>query len=128
MHRVRAFPREVESFIAYCIDSVEQVEILLLLCKDPARRWTIDELSDHLRSSPRSVGLRLSSLVSHGLVARDGMSFHYAASPADDVLVKKLKTVYEERRTTVIDYIFTDRVDPMRSFADAFRIGEDGDG
>lgn len=100
---------------------------MLLLGRTPERAWTIEELSDHLRSSARSVGLRLGSLVGHGLVAREGMSFRYAASPADDSLVKQLGAVYEERRSSVIDQIFTDR-DPMRSFADAFRIREKGDG
>ena len=118
----RAFPSDVESFIAYCIDSVEQVDVLLLLASQPGMEWTIDDLSRDLRSSRRSVALRLSSLVGHGLVARDGMSFRYAASPEDDALVKRLANVYEERRTAVIERIFKERPDPMRSFADAFRI------
>lgn len=127
MPEARSFPSDVESFISYCIDSVEQIEILLLLSATSDKTWTIEELSDHLRSSPQSVGLRLSSLVAHKLVARDGMSFRYAPSPADDELVKRLASVYQERRTSVIDYIFSKRSDPMRSFADAFRIGKQHD-
>src|SRR5579884_1936787 len=118
----RAFPSDVESFIAYCIDSVEQVDVLLLLASRPGEPRTIDDLSRDLRSSRRSVALRLSSLVAHGLVARDGMSFRYAASAEDDALVKRLANVYEQRRSAVIERIFKERPDPMRSFADAFRL------
>ncbi|HEY1729873.1 MAG TPA: helix-turn-helix domain-containing protein [Candidatus Baltobacteraceae bacterium] len=124
MPESQAFPSEIESFIAYCIDSVEQVEVLLLLAH-AERSWTIAELSEHLRSSRRSVGLRLVSLVAHGLVARDGVSFRYAASSDDDALVKRLGTVYEERRSAVIDRIFSAKRDPLQHFADAFRLRED---
>jgi len=120
----QAFPSEVESFIAYCIDSVEQVEVLLLLAHSE-RSWTIAELSEHLRSSRRSVGLRLASLVAHGLVARDGVSFRYAANSDDDALVKRLGAVYEERRSAVIDRIFSSKRDPLQYFANAFRLRED---
>jgi len=124
MPESHAFPSDVESFIAYCIDSVEQVEILLLLSSAPEKHWTLDAISQHLRSSRRSVTLRVNSLIAHGLVAQDDASFHYAASSDDDVLVKRLAAVYEERRTAVIDRIFAEQHDPMRSFADAFRFKE----
>ncbi|MGH7662645.1 MAG: hypothetical protein ACRENA_17220 [Vulcanimicrobiaceae bacterium] len=113
----------MESFIAYCIDSVEQVEVLLLLSATRDRSWTMDDISAHLRSSVRSVGLRLGSLVAHGLIKRDGMAFRYDASHADDRLVQRLAEVYQERRPAVIDRIFSLR-DPMRTFADAFRLKE----
>jgi len=119
----RAFPSDVETFIAYCIDSVEQVEVLLLLSSTRERGWTMNEISAHLRSSVRSVGLRLGSLVAHGLVRRDGMTFQYAASESDDRLVQRLAQVYAERKSAVIDRIFN-LGDPMRSFANAFRLRE----
>ena len=125
MPESQAFPSDVESFIAYCINSVEQVEILLLLRAHAERRWTIAELSEHLRSSKRSVGLRVTSLVAHGLVARDGTSFRYSANAEDDALVQRLGAVYEERRTAVIDRIFSEGRDPLQRFADAFRFRED---
>ncbi|MGH7716128.1 MAG: hypothetical protein ACREML_09060 [Vulcanimicrobiaceae bacterium] len=123
----RPFPREVECFISSCIDSVEQVEILLLLSSEPERRWTLDEIRQQLRSSRRSVALRLSSLIDHELVARDDCNFHYAASSADDALVKRLAAIYGERRTAVINRIFTEPRDAMRTFADAFLLKDSDD-
>lgn len=123
----RPFPREVERFISSCIDSVEQVEILLLLSSEPERQWTLDEIRQQLRSSRRSVALRLSSLVDHHLVARHNGDFQYAASPDDDALVKRLAAVYGERRTAVINRIFTEPRDAMRTFADAFRLKDTDD-
>jgi hypothetical protein len=124
----KPLPSDVESFISYCIDSVEQVEVLLLLSATRDRQWTIDELSTHLRSSSHAVSLRLASLVAHRLVARVGVSFAYAASPGDDALVQRLAALYAERRTAVIERIFIEPKDPMRSFADAFRLRDEHEG
>jgi len=125
MNAQRGLPSDVDSFISACIDSVEQVEILLLLSATHERAWTIDELSEHLRSSTRSVGLRLASLEWHQLVRRDGSAFRYAASPSDDARVRRLAQLYDERRSAVIDRIFTVPRDPMQFFADAFRLKEE---
>jgi predicted transcriptional regulator len=121
----RPFPSDVESFIAACFDSVEQVEILLLLSAERARSWTADEISEKLRSSHNSVNIRLTMLVAHGLVSRNGETFRYAANPYADALVQRLAETYSERRAAVIERIFSRHKDPMQSFADAFKLRED---
>lgn len=127
MPRQQPFPSDLESFIARCIDSVEQVEILLLVREQPERRWTIDEISRHLRSTPHSVALRLAQLQDRGLVSRSGDdSFSYSARSHVDALVERLADAYRERRTSVIERIFSQR-DAIQSFADAFRLRPDPD-
>jgi hypothetical protein len=120
-------PDDVDALIAACIESVEQVEILLLLRGTRRRTWGIDELSRQLRRTPHSVRLRLRSLIAHGLVALEDGRARYAAASSIDRAVRMLATMYRQRRTALIDRIFTERPDPMRSFADAFRLRDDAD-
>lgn len=120
MAHSQGLPDDVEALITACIESVEQIEILLLLRGGPHRPWSVDELSRQLRSSPHSVSLRVRPLVEHGLATMTGKLVRYAASPRDDGAVAALAGIYRLRRTAIIDRIFADRPDPMQSFADAF--------
>ncbi len=121
------FPSDVESFIASCIDSVEQIEILLLMRAHASRRWSAEEISRDLRSSSHSIRLRLQQLVAHGLASRDEHGYAYAASHHADKLVERLADAYRERRTAVIERIFSGRKEAMQSFADAFRIRDENE-
>lgn len=127
MSKPHDLPGEIARFIADCIDSVEQIDILLLLRAAPARRWSSDELSRHLRSSVASVNLRLTALVARGLAVQDRGLVRYSARGADDALIARLAAAYSERRPAVIDRIFAERDDPMQSFADAFRLRPEND-
>lgn len=100
---------------------------MLLLRENPERLWTADVLSDELRSSPSSIRVRLNNLLQQRIVQIHEETFRYAASGATDVLIQRLLELYRERRTTVIDLIFSSPVDPLRSFSDAFRLREDRD-
>ncbi|HTU80889.1 MAG TPA: hypothetical protein VMF61_02105 [Candidatus Acidoferrales bacterium] len=69
-----------------------------------------------------SVHLRLGRLIDSGLVAGEGSSYVYAAPPEADELVRRLAELYADRRTAVIERIFSEPRDPLQSFADAFRL------
>jgi hypothetical protein len=125
MPRQQPFPSDVESFISSCIDSVEQIEVLLYLRDRMGERCTAEDISRDLRSSPHSVALRLQLLVAKGLIHKDEAGYEYAADGGPDDLVRRLAEAYRDRRTAVIERIFSRKKDPMRFFADAFRIRED---
>ena len=101
--------------------------MLLLLRSDPARGRSPAEISAELRTTPDSVAQRLESLVADGLVADAGDDgFRYAESALDGS-VAELASCYSTHRVAVIETIFSvDREpDPVRSFADAFRVRRD---
>ena len=127
MAESRRLPSEIESFIASCINSVEQVEILLTLRADRSRRWTVEELKRGLHSSTHSVQLRLQGLVACGLVAGEGNLYTYAASKQIDELVRRFVELYAHRRTAVIEQIFSKAANPMQSFADSFLLRKQSD-
>ncbi|HEX3465915.1 MAG TPA: hypothetical protein VHS78_17845 [Candidatus Elarobacter sp.] len=110
----------------HSIDSVELLEVLLLLREDRARAWTAEQLSAELRSSPHSIARRLAHLQRRRLAAVESGSWRYAGAAKDDRLVRRLAELYRERPTTVIDFIFSPPSDTLQSFSDAFKVG-DGD-
>lgn len=127
--RGRPLPRDIESFIAAHIHSLEQVEILLLLRADAGRPSSVDAISRRLQRSPASVAARLQTLAAQGLLKCDEGLFRYDPAPETEELVKRFADLFDSRRTSVIERIFRPERSPMQSLADAFRLrDEDGDG
>jgi predicted transcriptional regulator len=119
-------PDEVLSFVDRHIESLEHLEILLLLAAQD-RSWTAAEIFQKIQSSQASVDQRLESLVSAGLLARDADN-KFRFSPKDEAtrnIVKDLAEAYRTRRVRIIEAIYTRKSDAVRSFADAFRFTKD---
>jgi hypothetical protein len=129
--RESGLPEAVRRFIVDHIDSVEQLEILLLLYQQQGRTWSAEAVARELRIAAISAGERLEDLVRTGLLAReDGDPVEYRYTPGNstlDAAVGGLATAYSERRVTVINLIFSKPVDRIRTFADAFRLRRDDD-
>jgi len=131
--RAGDLPEGVQRLIAEHIDSVEQLEILLLLHKDAARAWSAEAVARELRVSHISAGDRLKELMRAGILVRvegagSGPEYRYAPeSPKLEESVSGLEKAYSERRVTVINLIFSKPVDKIRTFADAFRLRKDDD-
>ena len=117
-------PDDVAQLVASHIDSVEKLEILLLLRGEQERAWTSDEVSRELRRNPSSVSRGLKQLAERGLLQgslRDGWRF----APADAALaqqVGRLADTYATRRVSVIQLIVANPMDSVTTFADAFRL------
>ncbi|MFL5318549.1 MAG: hypothetical protein ACJ790_02760 [Myxococcaceae bacterium] len=114
-----------ERLVHQHIDSVEQLEVLLLLHRTAPRAWGAADVAHDLRIDQSSSKRRLEDLVSRGMVTRDGEGFSYRPS-AHDASVRALSDAYRERRVAVITLIFTKPSDPVRELADAFRINKKG--
>jgi hypothetical protein len=114
---------EIRTFIFERIDSVELLEILLLLWSKLNGTWTARAVSDHRRTNPDSTARKLESLVAMGLAARAEESpaiYRFdASSQANDELVANLAEVYRIRPHKVLELIFSPSK-KARSFADAF--------
>ncbi len=119
-------PPRVKQFITDHLDSVMQLEMLLLLAGHAERVWTAGELAQQLRIDPAWVDVQLSTMAAGGLVVATGGSpaqFRYEPRiPELGQTVDELSQTYADRRVTVIGLIFAKPTDKIRSFADAFRI------
>ena len=65
------FSTELEEFIAAEIQSLEQLEILLLLSGNPHRWWTSQSVYEVVKSSLASVEDRLNEMAGRGLLKRE---------------------------------------------------------
>jgi hypothetical protein len=106
------------------IDSIEKLEVLLLLRNRAERQWTASEVALELRITEASSAARLADLASSGLLVSDSGSpaaYRYSPAHSDDVRdISELAAAYSERRVSVITFIFSKPQERVRGFADAF--------
>jgi hypothetical protein len=124
-----AIPPAVKQLLARYIRSVEQLEILLLVQGQPNRAWTAAEVYDVIRSSRTSIAERLKDFTAAGFLAEEpGPPAGCRYAPKDNALraaVDETALLYQTRRVRVIEAIFAPEVDPVQSFADAFKLRKD---
>ena len=120
---------EVRRLIAERIPTAEMLEVLLLLQGAPDRGWTADEVSRQVFTVPAAAIGSLEGLVARGLAASDHAGNPtYRFVPASEELrrqVTALAEAYRQSRVAVIQLVFARPADPVRSFADAFRMRRD---
>ena len=116
-----ATPETVLCFIDRHIESVEQLEILLLLAQE-TRDWSFTEIFKRIQSSEISIMQRLQQLIAAGFVVTNQGQFRF--EPADAGVretIRQLSDLYRQRRVRVIEAIYNRKTDAVQSFADAFR-------
>lgn len=125
-------PPDVQAFVTDHIDSIEQLEVLLLLCKEPERVWSLEQLSSELRGSPRSIRRRLDDLCAMKLAQlTTGTPDTFRYQPDDErkaATVAALAGLYRTYRVAITELIFRSSKSKMLTFARAFRIKGDDDG
>lgn len=120
-------PEDVRELLFEHIDTVAQLEILLLLHGSAPECWSAERVSQVLGIDRTSALLRLTDLSERGFfgAAADGTepAWLYApASPALEAFVAGLARAYKERRVTIISLIFSRPPDPLRHFSNAFKL------
>ena len=120
----------VRLFLADQIDSVVQLEALLLLHANPETTFLPADLARELRIDPAwaEPNLRqLSGLKAAVIAEGPGGSFRYhAPTPELAATVDDLAACYATRRVSVVAMIFSKPPPgPLQHFADAFRLRKD---
>ena len=118
-------PIEIRGFIAQQIESLAQLETLLLMRRDPQRAWNAVGLAKQLYLSEEMCGPMLEELERRQFAVRDAaeQSFRYSSPDAQsDELLDRLAHLYVERRVAVISEIYSNPVSKVKTFADAFRL------
>jgi hypothetical protein len=123
------FPAELKQFIEFYIESVPQLEALLLLRGDPNRRWQAADVAKSLYIPENIASSLLSDFVRRGFAVLEPPpeSGHvYRTRDAEiDRLVDQLATAYQARRVAVISLIYSKPLHKVQTFADAFRFGKE---
>jgi hypothetical protein len=125
-------PARVETFIARNIDSIEKLEVLLLLRSRAPAAFSAARVAAELRIAEGSARARLQDLSARGLARPTGSIPDYVyptgGDPEQDADVAAVADAYAQRRVSVISFIFSNPQDKLRGFADAFRLGGGGGG
>lgn len=123
------FSKELEQFIAAEIQSLEQLEILLLLSGNPHRWWSANSVYEVVKSSPSSVEDRLNELTARGLLKHENQQERsYQFAPNSDHLwhlVSQLRDAYKERPVKIVQAIYSKPRDGVQEFANAFKFRRD---
>lgn len=112
---------DIKQFVFAHVDSVELIEVMMLMRERKSQKWTAEALSHEMRGNALSVANRLETLTRIGVVVKDENSeYLYQPQTTDlETLVDRLATAYKVRRHQILELIFS----PMkraRNFADAF--------
>lgn len=116
-------PDNVHAFLLEHIDSLEQLEVLLLLRRE-RRAFTGEDAARELRIMAESASHRLSALARKDILRAAGADGAYEYAPRDpdlDRTIGELAKSYQERRVSVINFIATKHLERIKSFADAFK-------
>jgi DNA-binding IclR family transcriptional regulator len=119
-------PASVVSLLREHICSIAQLEILLKLHGEAGREWSVSEAAKDLYTAVSMTQPLLEALRSSGLLSRrDDAEARYRYEPKSPELaiaVDELAQLYQQRRITIINLIYSGPSKSLQNFADAFRI------
>lgn len=122
-------PEEVIRFLAEYIESLFQLEVLLLVQAHPETAWTAERVDRETRIGLESVKGLLAMFEKRGLLSYGPdpeLSYRYQPETEElDRAIKLLAVTYKKRRVKVTSFIYSSPLDKIRDFAEAFRMRKD---
>ena len=120
-------PDDIRRFLDGNIETIDQLEVLRVLGEKPDREWTAALLATEVQADPQAVAAHVAALQGRGLLTSfqrgtELITRHGARTPELQVLVGRLLQLYRERPVTMIKMVYERAKDPLRTFADAFRL------
>jgi hypothetical protein len=121
-----ALPDVVRAFVLKHLDSVAELEALLLVRANGGRAWDNSQLAARLYISDAEANLVLHALHRRSLVSREGAGYRY--DPRPETLpgeVDALAEAYPRFLIPITKLIHGKPRASLRDFADAFRLREE---
>lgn len=118
---------DLRQLAARHLESMEHVEVLMLVARSEPREWSVAELGTELRWEDKFAQKCLEDLVAARLLVRIRAAnrttlYSYAPNAADRETVHGLMRMYDTRPLMLGRLIYDRPPTVARSFADAFRI------
>jgi hypothetical protein len=122
-------PDDVQAFLLQRIDSIAQLEALLLLRNNPMLTWDAEALAKRLYTTGQETTAILHHLQANGLlVAAEQSSGVYQYQPASPDLahmVDRVAELYARYLIPITQLIHTKPLTRVQEFADAFKLKKD---
>jgi hypothetical protein len=116
---------EVHELIARAIDSVESIEIMMLLRRSPQTFWAAAAVAEQLGIRPEVAAAKLDALQHQNILKKGEVTGAFRYAPAGEELnqhLEELAAEYTDRRTNVINTIYSANLERLRTFSNAFRV------
>jgi hypothetical protein len=117
-------PAELRDFIAKSIDSVGQLEALLLLRGNPEQAWDAAQLARRLYVNEAEAAAIFVHLVEQGFATAEGASCRYDRAGKQIQIIDQLADAYARQLIPITNLIHA-KPRGIRAFADAFKIKRD---
>ena len=118
-------PADVRRFLNRTIDSVEQLEVLLLLQRGSERYWDAVLIAENLGLRQGDAASALESLARQNLLdVKLGQTIKYQYAPASAAqrdAIRQLGELFRDHRQQLLNEVAARR-EALRHFSDAFRI------
>lgn len=117
---------ELDALIRTCIPNLDAAELLLVLARPPVRTFSLDELTEKMRSADVTEALAqryLDQFVACGIVTQTRRRYHFSSADAKARrIADALETLYNEKPVTLVRMIYNAKDARIRAFADAFQL------
>jgi predicted transcriptional regulator len=121
-------PAEVQRFLAAEIESVAQLEVLLLLRAAADKEWEVEEIARALVTQRAAVATWLDKMAARGLLQHAGSTYRYSPPSAEvERTIDRLAESYATYRLAVVRAIFPPSGEGATRFSEAFRIRREDD-
>ena len=118
-------PPDVREFILTHIDSIAQLEALILLANQPEARWTVSRVAGQLYIDESHAKPVLDRLCDDGLVrCNEGEFWFNGDPPGQRDIVEKLSSLYARHLIPVTNLVHA-KPSGARAFAAAFKLRKD---
>jgi hypothetical protein len=117
-------PEDIRDFILRHIDSIAQLEALLLLRANRDESWEVSRVAARLYTSEEEIRDVLVQLCADRLLTCKEDIFQFECSPESGAIVDRLADVYRQHLIPVTNLIHT-KPRRIREFANAFKFRKD---
>jgi hypothetical protein len=119
--------KRVRGFLEQRLTSLDQIDVVMLLRKDRERLWTAPEVAAALGTAPEPAAMRLFLLASAGLLALEATGvpkYRYGSVDVEtESILDELADILKQDRHAIAAITGgSPALDPVRSFADAFKL------
>ena len=122
-------PADVQQFILRRIESIAELEAMLLLSGHPGQSWSTPQIARRLYVNEQETAMVLARLQSEGLVvadAGDPSTYRYQpGSPELEELAKRVLDIYQKHLVPVTNLVHSKPRTRIHEFADAFKLRKD---
>ncbi len=123
-------PNDVKHYILGNIDSIAQLEGLLMLRANPQKGWSVEEIAHGLYIDESQVTLLLSCLLEQGflITTGNGSSLRYQYQPKSSELrdiMNRLADLYTQYLVPITNLVHSKSRNRIQEFSNAFKIRKD---